>query len=510
MAGSVTVSGAVTFDLVPFNTVTNGLNYNAISQEPVRGVTVEAIDAAGTVLATGQSDANGNYSLTVDSNTNMRVRALAEIVQTGQASFDVSVVDNTNNNAVYAVQGALSSSGTANSVRNLNADSGWGGSSYTSTRAAGPFAILDAAYESVTGFVAVAPDVTFPELMIGWSTENRAVSGDSANGDIGTSSYVGNGVSGMVFILGDENADTDEYDRHVIVHEWGHYFEDRISRSDSPGGPHTLGFRLDARLAMGEGWGNALSGIITDDSIYRDSSGFQQSQGFSFDVEDNNNFNEGWFSEGSVQSIIYDLYDGDNDGADSIELGLGPIYEALIDDVYINQPTFTTIYSFVDQVRTESPSNVADINALVEEQSIFGAGFDGEGETNDGGISVALPLYNVLTVNGAPTELCSVDDETLTAEFSRIGGRTFARFDIAVSGNYIFSAVQTSGDNNRDPIVIIPLGNGFAFVLDSDELEQSVLLQLDAGGYSLEFRDENNISDVNTGDSCYNLSIVEN
>jgi hypothetical protein len=56
-----------------------------------------------------------------------------------------------------------------------------------------------------------------------------------------------------MFLLGKEDVDTDEFDTHVVVHEWGHYFESAVSRSDSPGGNHALGDLLDARLAFGEG-----------------------------------------------------------------------------------------------------------------------------------------------------------------------------------------------------------------------------------------------------------------
>jgi len=36
---------------------------------------------------------------------------------------------------------------------------------------------------------------------------------------------------GKLYILGDANSDTDEFDDHVIIHDWGHYFEDKFSES---------------------------------------------------------------------------------------------------------------------------------------------------------------------------------------------------------------------------------------------------------------------------------------
>ena len=45
----------------------------------------------------------------------------------------------------------------------------------------------------------------------------------------------------IIHSCGQQNSDTDEYDRHVVVHEWFHYFEDHFSRSDSMGGVHGFG-----------------------------------------------------------------------------------------------------------------------------------------------------------------------------------------------------------------------------------------------------------------------------
>lgn len=495
---------------MPLNTITNGLDYNSITQEPIRGATVQAIDAAGLILVSGTTDENGDYSLTVDSNTDMRVRVLSEIISNQGGSYNVSVVDNTNNDDVYAIQGQLISSGASNSVRDLNAASGWDGTAYSGTRAAGPFAVLDPIYETVTDFLAAAPGTNFPDLDIGWSPQNRSVSGNRDNGDIGTSSYVGNGQSGMVFILGDDNADTDEYDRHVITHEWGHYFEDRVSRSDSIGGPHSLGDRLDARVAMGEGWGNALSAIILDDTVYRDSSGQQQSRGFSFDVENNNNRNSGWFNEGSVQSIIYDIFDSNDDGSDNISLGLGPIFEALTAPAYVNQSTFTTIFSFVDQIRTEAPGNDAALDALFTAQSINGTGFEGVGETNNGAVPTALPVYHSLVPDGTEIEVCSVND---AGDFNHLGNRSYVRFDITAAGSYAFRAVRSSGPTNRDPDLNVFRGPIFVARLDSGVADsETANATLEVGEHVLEIFDFLNI-DPNTADDadvCFDLSIQAN
>ena len=120
----VTISGSVTFDHVPFNTSTSALNFNATTQDPAPGLTVEAIDGAGTVLQRSSTDGNGSYSMAVPSNTNLRIRVKAEMLQTTGAEWDVRVVDNTSADALYALQGSLANSGTTDTTRNLNAASG--------------------------------------------------------------------------------------------------------------------------------------------------------------------------------------------------------------------------------------------------------------------------------------------------------------------------------------------------------------------------------------------------
>lgn len=261
----VTISGTATYDNVPHNTSTNGLNYNLISQDPIRGATIQVLQG-NSVIATSKTDSNGQYSFELNSNTEVKIRVRAELLQTGSPGWDTTIVDNTNNGAIYVLDSSVFSTGSSNQTRNLNAASGWGGSSYTSTRAAAPFHILDRVYETIMKLEVVDSSINLPELKINWSVNNVAQSGDRSQGQIGTSFY----SNGEIFLLGAANSDTDEYDGHVIIHEWGHYFEDKLARSDSIGGSHSGGDRLDMRVAFSEGFGNAWSGIITDDPYYRE------------------------------------------------------------------------------------------------------------------------------------------------------------------------------------------------------------------------------------------------
>lgn len=518
---TVNISGTVTYDSVPLSNVPMGLNYAATTQKPARGTTVEVVNSSGTVLDSDTADDAGQYQVTVNSNTSVRIRVRAEVKQTTGPSWNVRIVDNTNSNATYVLAGSLASSGTANSTRNLHAPSGWSmaAQSYTNTRAAAPFAILDAMYETVQDFAAVDNAISFPNLQVFWSVQNYpgGPGNDDATGDIGTSLYTRvNGVP-TIKVLGLAGNDTDEYDSHVIVHEFGHYFEDQLSRSDSIGGSHTTADILDPRVAFGEGWGNALSAMILDDVIYQDTYGAGQSQSFGVNVENNTGSNRSWYNEGAVQSILYDIYDSANDGADTVSAGLAPLYNTLVDPAYVNTPYFTTIFSFTDRLRQDAAISGASIDALMAGQNIDGTGPLGVGETHGGSLPnppggsqpLSLPVYKQATVGGGAVQVCSYDD---LGSYNKLGVRQYITFINPSSASRTLTLTKTSGDADRDPDFIVRSGQtvvaaGQAFLPDTE----TVSVNLSAGEYTVEAYDAENTGDNGTatppGDACYDFTV---
>jgi hypothetical protein len=159
-AVAVTVSGTVFYEFVPPNAQCRGLDFAATQTRAIRGATVQLIDAgSGNVLGTTVAADNGGYSFSnVDGNRDVRLRVRAELKRTGSPSWDVEVRDNVDTSAsppplgsrpLYVVEGANFNTGGADVTRNLTATTGWGGSSYTGSRAAAPFAILDAIYSGM-------------------------------------------------------------------------------------------------------------------------------------------------------------------------------------------------------------------------------------------------------------------------------------------------------------------------------------------------------------------------
>lgn len=511
------VTGRVTFDLVPFSNLLNGLDYDNTQVSPARGVLVQAVDPEDNLIDSTSTDNNGQFRFNLAPNTDLRLRISAKMIHSSGPKWDVKVTDNTNNNALYVTQGELFTSSPEGSVRNFHLASGWDGIAYSQPRAAGPFAILDAIYDSIEKLVAVEPNIDLPPLEIRWSVNNSAAEGELEEGDIGSSFY----WNGTIYLAGKADQDTDEYDRHIVIHEWGHYFEDMVSRSDSIGGTHGLDDRLDLRVAFSEGWSNALSAIITDNPFYRDSLGIRQASGWWINIESNSTTYPGWFNEGSVHSILYDLYDGEqnqvegqtatqSEGEDNIALGLGPIYTTLVSDNFKNTPYYTSIFTFIDELKRQQPQSVNAIDKLLNEQLIYGTGSDGTNEVNHGGMPWVLPVYKTVIIDGNPVRLCSVDN---AGTYNKLGNRDFAVFEVSTPGAYRITATRVSGSARSDPDFLIHKQGAIIHIADGglNGQETTTVNFSDTGTYLIEVFDSSNADDNEYGrDVCFNLQLSTN
>ncbi len=494
---SVTISGKVTYDRVPVNSNYYGLNYNNITQEPAKRVSIDAINSSNQSVASTTTDDSGNYSFTVPVNTQVKIRVSAKMLQQDIASWNVRVVDNTNSFSLYVMEGSLTSSGTADSQRNLNAPSGWDGSSYTSPRIAAPFAILDNIYDAIQKVLGANPQTVFPALQVNWSTNNVAsASIDYPNGLIITSHY----WDGDLYILGDADSDTDEYDDHIIAHEWGHYYEDKFSRSDSIGGSHSLDDILDIRVAFGEGWGNAFSAIALDDPIYFDTLGADQASGFNFDIESGTSSNNGWYSESSVQRILYDLYDSTDDGVDTLSLGFSPIHDVFTGSEKITS-AFTSIFTFITALKNENVGDAGSIDTIVSTESIATINdIYGTGRTN---LSAEYPYSDLIV--GTPINICL---STVHGTYNKLSNRKYVKFTSSTSGSYTISVTRTSGDIGTDPdIYLYQSSPSFHYqdraISTIPDTETKSFTMTAGTSYLLDIYDDKAIADT-----CYDVSVT--
>lgn len=395
----VALSGKATYDSVPNN---NGpLVYANTTAKPVRGATVEVLDAnTSAQLALTTTDDGGNYTVSVPGNTNIIVRVRAQLTRTGTgATWDVTVRDNTRSDALYSMQSPSFSSGSAALTRDLRADSGWDGSGYSGPRVAAPFSVLDTVYTSMQKVLSVAPASTFPSLKVFWSINNAPSPGSLVAGQIGTTFFFNNGSNGrQIYVLGKEDVDTDEFDVSVVAHEWGHYYQSAFSRDDSIGGEHSTGDRLDRRVAFSEGWGNAWSGIALNRSNYADSLGEQQGGVLALvDLTAGPTTNPGWFREGSVQAILWNL---------NRQAGFKPLHDTLTGFQFRSGAAVTSIHSFAAAFKATSPGSTSALTSLLTSEKITSSDAYGTGESNDGGVPSALPMYGSLVVGATTGNVC--------------------------------------------------------------------------------------------------------
>nr|MDJ0751523.1 hypothetical protein [Woeseiaceae bacterium] len=474
--------------------------------------TVQVIDAGDdtTIIATTTTDSVGDYSFTLDPGLDIFLRVRAEMVEPGPGpSWNFRIVDNTNSDAQYVLDTVDINTGGANQTVDINAATVFDGNDYT-TRNGAVFAILDTVYGTVQTILAAEPTIDFVPLDIHWSINNTTVFGDVSLGEIGNSFYRGGNPIDGIYLLGDEDVDTEEYDKHVITHELGHYIEGTLARNDSIGGAHTLADILDIRLAYSEGWANTLSAIATADTVYIDTLSTNQAFAGGFDIEDGTiyngpNLDPGWFNERSVQEVFYDLYDSTNEGApgDSLSLGFGPLFSVMRNQ-QVSTPAFTSIFVLIDGLKDDRPGDAAAIDTMAGIADVnidpvadaFGTGETDAPNADTNGDS--LPVYKSLTVNGAAVNVCSDD---LFGGVNKLNSIQFVRVTIATSGFHTFSATATviPAGETTDPDMWLrrPPSSGIFEVFESQAANSESGLSnnfLPAGDYILEVFDFNNRS----------------
>ena len=398
----VRINGVASFERVP--ATAGGLNYGGIVTEPIRSVEVRVRLSDGTTFDSDITDASGAYSvLAPATETNLRIEVAPVLFSNGNESVRVFT-----DGVLESLAVGFDTGKEDTRTLNLTASSGWGGSSYTNPRSAAPFAILDTIRRCHAFMLQTDASLTLPNLDVVWRTNA-----------VGSFYLPG---SNVMVIGGLEDADTDEYDQHVIAHEYGHYVTDNFARDDSLGGPHGADDILDETVAFSEGFATAFAGMVLADSVYVDTGGAGQAAGFGFDMEDGSLpigttvsagalggsiLLEGFYNEASVMGVIWDIYDSTDDGVDTLSLGFAPIWSALING-HSEADAFTSILTLLTNLRpglTTADQTVLDAIAAYENIAP-------SNQYEDLGFGIG-PRYTALILDGG--------DQALDA-----GGRTLA------------------------------------------------------------------------------------
>jgi hypothetical protein len=506
-AGNVSVAGVVRFAVVPVGS--GGLEYAIVTLVPARGVVVRVVNAnTQAVLATGTTDGFGVYALSVPENTTVVTRVVAQMLRDGTQSlprWDVEV-QNGVGGAVYTHDSAAFNSGTGTGVtQNVDIPLGINTTgTATGTRASGPFAVLNTIYTAMQAILTVAPTTDFPPLVVSWGPQSQ-------------STFFSGGNPQYIELLADLTADTDEFDRHVVAHEFGHYIEHNFSRSDSIGGPHGVGDRLDIRVAFGEGFGYAFAAIVLDDPNALDSfvdNGVQRAGGFN--IEDNPpapGDNVGcWCSESSVWSVVYDIFDSDQDSGDSVALGFQPIWNVLV-SAQADTPAFTSIFSFITALKVQASGSVPAINNLLSAQNMV-TNTDAFGSTETTlpsplPTAAVFPLYTTAVIGGGPVTVRTVNDAGTT---NKLGNHRYIRFENNATRNVTIT-LSSSNPNNSDPDFLVWRAGTFirAGIKGPPGPEVETINNLPAGSYLIDVYDcANGCNPAEGSAGDYDLTVTIN
>ena len=454
-SGTVTVAGRLFYEFV--NPVSNcsQLDFNNIETRPIRQATVQLLDSTGAVLDATVAADDGAYSFAdVDPQIDVRIRVRAELLRSGVPDWTLYVRDNVDTSGsappltdrpIYVAQWPTFNTGNTDTLdADFTATTGWDGSSYSGTRAAAPFAILDTIYAAMTLVLSADPNASFARLDAFWSVNNTLSNeADIDGGELPSSFY----TNDTLFLLGDASSDTEEFDDHIVVHEWGHYFEDNFSRSDSIGGPHSIGETIDPRLAFGEGWATALAAIALDEPRYCDTGPAGSPGGFGIDTEGDNAGPQGYYNEMSVATLIYDLYDtNDEAGAtgDIGSIGFAPIFDVMTNEQRTT-PAFTTLFTFATELRANlGGADLAVLESLLSAENVDLAGLDiwGSNQTtvvatvNGNPTRDILPVYTDLPVNGTLINLCTNNDFDNSGDGNKLSESRFLRATTTTASTY--------------------------------------------------------------------------
>lgn len=355
-ASTITVSGRATYvRRETFKDIAfEGLGSSSLThptrpagEYPIRAAEIRVTDPSGSVVQCGRTATDGTYSLTLpagDMNYTLSVNSRSATFN-GTILMNASVLNKPEANQFYSLSTTVNAGNGNLTNQNLRATADTSGQMLGAA-----FNILDQIYAANAylkaktsgcggdGCTAITSAVT-RKVSAYW--EKGFNPNDYFGGRGGLSFYLPGyyrlfilgGVSGEI-----DHGDTDHFDNSVILHEYGHFLEDALFTSDSPGGSHNGDRVIDPRLAWSEGWGNFIQAAVltyegtmdSSDPRYFDTSGNIDGTAdlfFEVDLENHSvddridsGMGEGNFREFAVTRFLMDVVDGtkvaDDDSSD--------------------------------------------------------------------------------------------------------------------------------------------------------------------------------------------------
>jgi hypothetical protein len=352
---------------------------------------------SSSVIAADATDDDGSFDVAIDSSqagadTTIFARMYSEDRSSGGGSVITTVVDNglILKPTFYADSASqkLRSGSTTVTLLKTNVDSGGQNT---------PFYI----YDSIVEGYLIATEVLqrSPSVPVKVYYPTRGALGIIDDTD---AHYSGNEIS-----IGKQYTS----DRDVILHEYGHFIADQNGFTQTQGGCHSIPFgHVNVSLAWGEGWASFFSVAGQRERGKQDTvmDSFNPSNHYHYNLEDGKftdgkpailsgtlqacgtlltppitiSGGAGYDNEGSVQFILWDLYDGLEDtlsnagnAKDKVNLGFRAVFEvargpATPTSGQTNVDRLERFYSSLFRNNAAALSQQQDISNLFREQDI--------------------------------------------------------------------------------------------------------------------------------------------
>ena len=356
----VTITGSATYQArEPYGTKSSGGLGDPSTARPIRHAEVRITNSSGDVVQCTETNASGAFSYTLPKGDGVFTMSVNS--RSNNTYLKATVFNAPEQNVIYGIKQNVVATADQN-LGTLNAAA-------NGDVLGGAFNILDQLLNAndflrskvgncSSSFSSCPNFSVAPKVSVYWEAGFNPGSYFAGTGPL---SFYLPGYS-RLFILGGVNgdvnsSDTDHFDNSVVLHEFGHFLEDAVFSSDSPGGEHNGNKVIDPRLAWSEGWGNFLQGAVQNSNYYIDTMGNNDgstSYIFRIDIEDlvtsgvnkSNDVadfaDEGNFREFSVTRLLYDVTDAVDGGDDGDDVGDGfvEIWAGLISSLGFTKPTF--------------------------------------------------------------------------------------------------------------------------------------------------------------------------
>lgn len=432
---SYTLSGVVSIETVGMDTE-GKLKYDDTTLEPLRSGKIQLVDVQTDALVAETFVTDGAYQFLINERRLVYLRLIAE-----SENPTIKVKDNIGGNQTYQYETDYFDL-VNNPIRNFVINVGFnvslfyanshltgsipgdpdflGGSIEDSFSA--PFGILNNYYAMLTqvhtqmaqtGRISQSA-LDQKTLNIFWNPNNEASIGSISEGEIGKAHY--NPLYPGIFLKGQVNVDTDEWDYYLQAKLLGYHILNDYSRREF----YSMDYDENKILQPGQLFPHVFAQIFSAKyttqapNFYRESGGLN-GQTLLREIDFNNNLltNRDWYQFEGTRKFLWDLFDGINEGLDYSSLSDEAMFDVLLDPDFKQDSHPVNLYKFIHHLKENNPNDrifidhLGDYYHYEEDWGPYGP------ETTDADLPSSYSEFNPLL---KPFPEILIDDGTLDSD----------------------------------------------------------------------------------------------